>query len=776
MAKTPKEENVKAEYSDAEKAKIKELQDQIFEQKEFNGLISGKQDPQEKALEERIDRIKESIKAVNERIEKLKAEGVKETENITIKKVGGKKIFGIGSEKTNKQLIDDEIERLEDMKKGLELDVDALIPDNIKDIAELNKLKEAREKTLNDLNEKIEAIKKDPTLLDAKRIIDFEPRTSDKKVQELKADIDKRDREIKKRQRVIQDLKEEWRLKNRDRYQIVGDFLNEMARDSAISSPLAVVKIFESGLISQFIRPFENAIGVAAINLMPDNVRQQAMFEGKLDLTGAEWKSFLTLFSGETWKEAAHKFKTGEHREDTLFADKRFREAKFNLGKSKVVDTVLDKIFPNKATKKSVKELLNKDIHPFFSGKFHMLAKTPAYKMAYTRNLIYGVKWAEKYHPEYFDITGELTPEASEFMQKLAYIHAKGDVYMDDSWVAKQVRGLIDKAAKEKGYAAGWVGNNLFKVLNVSSNYFAMGLDYIPLVGTARALYSAKRPLEMTPRRANEIARMNKRSVAGLVMFGLGMAFPNIFGGYGDYDKKNKQGVGSGEVDILGWELPHFMTHLAFLIPFQLGATLRRYLDTADEDRNALKTFGDAVKGVVETNPFAYTMQLLGNAFKDKKTATKVGYEETSQFIPYKGLTRYVSGLVDKDEEMVNALQGKSERAPQDLTDLFQYDYFSRRFVPTKSEVKNEKAIEKIETHKTPEQKKEEKAKHKKTEYEHKKEELDAIQKFINSDKEFGTTGNKDGDDKRVLKTKQEKLSRIEYLKSYLINHKADSK
>ena len=610
----------RSEQLEADKKLLMKLRDELLPKEKISDA---------KRAENAIERTKKLNEKLDEQIENLKAGKTEEGTPIKFVNREGKTIFGIGKDKPI-PIDNARLRELQNLKAGLEQEVSDLLPQSIKDQAVLNKLKTNKERKLSALESKIEKAKTDPTVFDTKKREPFKITSTDGKTIESQKAIDETNIKIKKAEKQLERIQEDWRLANRSNLEKFGDWMNAIAREGAISNPLAIPKIFSSGLLTQLSRPIENAIGMPAIKMLPKAVRENATIEGKFNFK-TEKKAYQEFANSKNWQEAWSKLKTGKHREDILYGDKDFQEH----------------YIPIKYKGKTYK------INPMVSGRLHSFSKTIPYKMGYERNRMYAYQDAILKHPEYFDEHGAMTPQAQAIVEGQAYSHALGDVFLNNNKVAKSIRNYIsqlerspEKSAKVKAFAL----NNIFKVLNVSANYFSAGLDYIPGVGNVRAQLGARSPVEMTANRANMLARQNKRGTVGLALFAIGMATPSVFGGYGEYDEKNKKGVKSGEVKAGDYELPHWLTHTPFMIPFQLGATVRRYMDESPNKKDGVKALQNAIKGVVETNPFAYTFQTFTDAVETPKKFSQFLFDEAfGQWIPYSAAARKIGEWTDTD-------------------------------------------------------------------------------------------------------------------------------
>jgi len=588
-------------------AAVKELKDKIAAQRELMGLKAAKAE----AGSGTINAIQKGIDDINAEIESLNS-GTFDKEQ-TPNTRGGVTNFKTVKEKNTPQLTEEakqKIKTLQGERDALQEQKNNLLPQHIKDLALINKTLKNRNRRLQFLRETIKGAKDGTISLDTKAQKKLEILSNDPNVKKAQKELDDTNIEIKKHENELYAIKEEHRLLNRSGFEMFVDKINDFTRNGAISRLTAIPKILGSGFMSQMFRPIENLVGVPSKYMMPKSVRSTATMEGQPYSLNAE-AAVGKLLSPNSWKEGARKFATGGHRQDFLYGDKIVRE-----GKSAV-------------------KFMGKTYH-FYDpmsvfGRSHALAKTPGYMAGYERNLRYARENAMAFHPEYFDSNNHLTPEAAKILEKAAHEFALPDAMLQPNGLAKSIRGGIHRMENSKKFgsrAVAKVGTNIFKVLNVSANYFATQLEYLPLAGTLKAYTKLLDTGEMTPERANDILRSNKRGMVGLGLFMTGMAFPQVFSGF---DDKNK----SGNIKIGDYEIPHWASHLPFFMAMQLGATVRHYMDSDPKDKHAFETFKNTADGIINQNPFAYTAHSFIHAMDSKTKASEFLYNEMfGQLIP----------------------------------------------------------------------------------------------------------------------------------------------
>jgi len=610
--------------------------------------------------------LENSIDEINKSIENLRNGKLEDGTPITVRSKEGNKIFGIGKDKAEK-VTTDRIEELRKLKEGLQQEVSDLLPESIKDLAILDKLKEQRAKKLAALEAKIEKSKTDKTVFEPKRRVKYEAKSTDAKVLATQKVIEKHELAIKEAERKLENLEDDWKYANMGNWEAFGYTLNAYSREGAISNPLAIPKIFSSGALSQVFKPYENIIGALSIHTLPKNVREMASMEGKLS-PKIEVKSLAKLFSGESWTEAWEGLKTGSHREDKLYGEKKIREIEIPI----TINGVKYKFAP------------------LFSGRLHKFAKTVPYKAALKRNYEYALQDAVTNHPEYFE-NGALRPEIKKKLESEAFMHALGDVFLNPNYFSKEVRSIIAKQENngtKSGKITAFLLNNLIKVLNVSSNYFATSLDYTGL-GLPRAqVLSRFSDKEMTSKRANMLARMNKRGFVGLTFMLLGALTPQIFGGYNKKD--DEEGVKEGEIQFGRWQVPHWLAHTPFAMPFQVGATIGNYLRNENKDKTGTEYVRKTLTGMLESNPFSYTFKAFDRALNSDKGWSEFWYNELiGQFLPYHNLVKEVGEKID---ELKNGADIK--RVGSDWGDYFKLDIGANSDVSTDIEYEAKKRIE----------------------------------------------------------------------------------
>lgn len=114
---------------------------------------------------------------------------------------------------------------------------------------------------------------------------------------------------------------------------------------------------------------------------------------------------------------------------------------------------------------------------------------------------------------------------------------------------------------------------------------------------------------ELTPEQSDRIARSFKKGAVGLGFLALGMARPDMFGGYYQPGKRDPDDVKAGQIKAFGVKLPRWVGHIPLLEAAQFGATIRRVYDSMSkkgkEPADAAKegTIA-AAKGMIKEVPF----------------------------------------------------------------------------------------------------------------------------------------------------------------------------
>ena len=527
------------------------------------------------------------------------------------------------TKKDKLKLSDTELKQLQKTYNGLKDTYDKYYNEKYPDAEITKKLTATIDKTNSRIAEKEKAIAEmnmDKLLVKKKEPLDIS-KLSDKEKELRKKLDDARLREAVVNNRILE-IREDWRLSQRTDLERFIDLVDDVTRENSISGLSAIPKIGSSGVAVQLLQGISNAIGYGTAKFLPE-VAKKARFEGKFDLS-IEFNAMKEYFNSESWKEAAEGFKTGKHREDKLYSYEKHREYNIKVP------------LPNGKTA---------TINPFVFGRLHKLSKTPSYKVAYKRAVLYLTKDAIKDPKNFEEVGGKLIlkQDVIKEIEQSAYEEGKRQVFLQPNALAKLIRKGISSVERVDSKAAKVLATALkfqFQILNVGLNFYEQQLSYVPGLNHVRALFDnavgekksyvqlkLKNAMsEMTPKQSDFVLRNLKTGNIGIALMFMGYFLPDMFGGFNTEREDNDELI-RGDVKVGSYRLPHWATHIPIFYVMQLGATFRRYADSDSEE--ATKVAFDAVKSAIEANPFNYTSGSVSRALQSEKGASQFMFDQT---------------------------------------------------------------------------------------------------------------------------------------------------
>ena len=154
---------------------------------------------------------------------------------------------------------------------------------------------------------------------------------------------------------------------------------------------------------------------------------------------------------------------------------------------------------------------------------------------------------------------------------------------------------------------------------------------------------------KIDPKDAEFIYKNLSKGTIGLVCMAVGYLDPENFGGYYDPQNKTKDEdmARTGHMKFFGWEVPTWASHLPFLSPFHIGATIRHihdyYLEQGDED-SGLEEAGHVAKtigyGIAEESPILGQQMRSINELMSQRNPGKFAGEWVSVFCRLKAVSK----------------------------------------------------------------------------------------------------------------------------------------
>lgn len=342
-----------------------------------------------------------------------------------------------------------------------------------------------------------------------------------------------------------------------------------------------------------------------------------------------EWTATKTIWATETLAEVKKKFKGKLDNLDTAFGDKAERPS---TGK---IDRLLDLV-----------------------GSIHSAEKEFLRQNEFRRSVILRTKYAQE---QGIDTDNPLVQIK---IGKEALDDADRAIFMGKNLANTGFKMLVNylETAKTLG-KSGQISANILKfmfpIVRVTTNYALEKAQYTPVIGATKAIMIMSRGLNnMKPEEADYVMRIMKKQGISAGLTAIGYFNPQVFGGFHIPGQKrdDKDPLSANDVNILGVKIPHFLTHTPLLSALQLGATIRRAVDSQDKsvDKKYKTGVGDVLLGtasdVVESTPFYETPKEAIKAMESANSFDQfAGGFLRSLIVP--SVVNQVAEYTDKDAE-----------------------------------------------------------------------------------------------------------------------------
>jgi len=420
-----------------------------------------------------------------------------------------------------------------------------------------------------------------------KRIADMEQRITDEnfspRPKKPGPALDKEANELLvKKLRVEQrfeDARRSWELKNRTGAEKVADFFGGWRRSFVLSSPVSLAKLAAAATEGLMFEPAKEMAGKIISAPFP-------RFEGR---TSVESNSSVKIEANSikqafmrTLDDAAQTLKTGKSDLEVAFG-----------GHRPVPEEMVS-----------------------YFGRLHAAIKTPLKRAVFER--VYG-KLTELAIRAGKDVTD---PMAQIEMGTIAMKEANRALFLEDNMLVQAYQRALsrfsqaDKTTGEVPTTAavsGGLARVLLPIVRIPTNLVARTVQAavgFPVGATKLAIAYAKGIEKLPTEQADLIKRQLKQGSIGGAFLLAGFFLPDVFGGY--YQKHEKRGPNTAKIasiKIGDYNVPSFLLHHPLLEVMQLGATIRRVMDSKLRKRD-LHTQGPAAGalagaiGLAEEVPF----------------------------------------------------------------------------------------------------------------------------------------------------------------------------
>ena len=500
---------------------------------------------------------------------------------------------------------------------------------------------------LENVNQQIHDLRFPKRTAEQKALAAMKTRTANR-IAELTDKIAKKDFTTKKRTPITLDseatklkaqlerLKLNWkeglnfeRMKNRGKVEKGADWITRLKRFQILSSPVSLAKLVSAAAERLAFTPMEEAAGAVIGKLIP-SVAERAAREGSWSAR-AEGRAIASTVK-EGMKDAWDILRTGRSDLDALYGHRQTE-------KSNWMD---------------------------FWGRVHGTLKAAAKRAEFARSY---TKRMENAAAHNVDVTDELVKLKIGIE---AYKDANRSIFLQDNFVTDAYQAAIGRLQQKdittgkptlRGKATATALRILMPIVKVPTNIVGETLQYVTgsVTGSAKLADAFYRGVEnLKPEEADIIMRSLKKGSIGLATMALGFFNPDIFGGYYQSGEKRRKdeakagGIRVGvELPIFGHNVPAFVLHNPLLETLQIGATVRRVMDSHISKKNwehkgAWEGIYAAGLGLGEQVPFIRETFELGKAFNLRQKGAFWGELAKSQLIPQ--ALQWAAQQSDKDD------------------------------------------------------------------------------------------------------------------------------
>lgn len=449
-----------------------------------------------------------------------------------------------------------------------------------------------------------------------RRIAELEEKSSKGDFSTRKANpvaLDKEGSEIQTRlresQKRFEDLKEKERQKNLSIPERIAQTWGKFRRAFLLSGPSIIAKLGMSSAVELVSQPTKEAIGTVFSKTPGLNrISEMAPTEG-----GANLRAEISA-----------------HTDGVMAAIKAMGAHAKN--KPSDLDTLM-------GYKDAPRELLD------WFGSLHALLKDPARETAFRRAYEKSQTF-EALHGN--DITDPVIMLRS---QVRAIQAAKRATFTEDNAVVDVYNRMMSYfSQKDAGghvptgrALAGAAIRHEFPIVRVPSNIVASAWEYsfgLAHGGVRAAAAFAKGIENLKPEEADLIMRQLKKGTLGGAIMLLGFLNPNAVGGYYQQGKKQQPGdVQYGGMRISGVDIPRIFLHNPLIEPAQIGATLRRVMDSklrkSDAENQGVSAGAMAAAvGLVQEIPFVRETTDFDKALNPYERGGWIGNQVKSTVVP----------------------------------------------------------------------------------------------------------------------------------------------
>jgi hypothetical protein len=309
-----------------------------------------------------------------------------------------------------------------------------------------------------------------------------------------------------------------------------------------------------------------------------------------------------------------------------------------------------------------------------FFGHLHGMLKAPVKRAEFARSL---QKRMEHAIANGVDVTDPLVQVR---LSMEAYKDANRSIFMQDNRVVSAYKRAMSKFEEKQKHTGRVSGTDkaisttakvLLPIVKIPTNIVAEAFQYATgsVTGSVRLAHAiAKGVDKLSPEQADHIMRSLKKGSIGAAVLLLGFYnSENVGGYYQPGQKRKKDEVGYGALQIYGVNIPKIFVHNPLLEMLQLGATVRRVMDSkmkkSDKDSQGLI---EGIKAgtlvLIEEVPFVRQMIETSKLFHPRERNEFLDALTKGILIP-SGMSQ-IAEFFDKD-----AAGNRIKRAPHSLVE-----------------------------------------------------------------------------------------------------------
>ncbi|HSS97601.1 MAG TPA: hypothetical protein VLK33_11250, partial [Terriglobales bacterium] len=415
------------------------------------------------------------------------------------------------------------------------------------------------------------------------------------------------------------------RLQNRSRFEKLTDGITKWRRAAVLSYPSILAKLTAASGELMAITPVEEAVGSGLAKLpILSKVAEKAPRHGGFNLqaeTDAISGTWETLF-----KAVGQKLKTGQSDIDLVYG-------KPQLSPHGLLD---------------------------FVTNLHSALKEPARQNEFFRSFRKRLNDAAKNGA---DVTDPLVQTKIGFE---AYKDANRQIFNESNMLADSFNRALtrfsqaDKAtgkASTFGKVAETIARYELPIVRIPLNIIKRTFEYSfgTVIGSARLVRALANGMDaLTPDQADVILRNLKRGSLGLAVVAMGYFNPDTVGGYYQRgQKRNPRDVKAGGLRIGGVDIPPALIHNPLLEQLQIGATIRRVVDSKlhkkdPETQGYPAAVMAAYSGLIEEAPFVRQAEDSLKALNPTERGQFLG-ELLKSTVP--GVAQWAAQQLDRDAQ-----------------------------------------------------------------------------------------------------------------------------